>query len=326
MPIQGTIFSITDFEGFINSYFSNPLSPDEATFTPISNARAVLAANIPSSSFTPVLSVNTTTDSDGSFILDEKMLPDAGTSELYIIFLREVQTFRDPAGIEIPIFEPFYRSVPFRKEQINRSAEIKIYTRFEQMPNVFGITQGQIDKQTSCIADNDQRINSLTARISDHKIRIRGKGKHQKKEIKFRGNILIRPSTTPDLNSFINPKIRDFEVELNGERYPVLIEKFFTMCIEKEEMKNMVKNNIEDLASKMYSRFKEKLIKHLAERTNIKETKIRNIIQTQTSTTFDKFRFPVIGIISVAHPFPHLIEERIIVGDCWFGFPKNIYQ
>jgi hypothetical protein len=325
MSVHGTVYTITDFEKFIVSYYSNHLSPDEDTFSPLSNVRAVLAANLPSSSFTPLMAINTTTGSDGNFVLDEKTLPDAGISELYLIFLREVQTFRDSTGIEIPIFKPLYRSAPFHKKYTNISKEIKIYTRFEQMTNVYGITQDQINKQASFVVKNDERIDSLTARVSDQKIKIRGKGKQQKREMKFRGNILLRPSTTSDLNNFINPKIRDFEIEINGERYPVLIEKYFTMCIEKEEMKNIVKSNIENMVIRMTSKFNEKLINHLAERTNIHKRKIKDIFQNQVSITFEKFRFPVVGIISVSHPFPHLIEERIIVGDCWFGFPKNLY-
>ncbi len=213
MAITGTVNRVTNQQAFLLSVVVpadptalNLAAANPASFTPSNNRRVTLRAEIPGVAQIPTLV--DTTDAAGRFSFNSNTME--SLPSLSILAERVAATV-SVGGVQVPVFEPIFRSAPFNPTNLN--GPIAIFVLPQPNPAPPPITQASV---VAAIAGAPAiaGVTSLGGRISSsNRIHVVARGTAGPIPVRVSFDVHLKPVTSSNLARLVRGPIEDFTVD-----------------------------------------------------------------------------------------------------------------
>lgn len=301
MIIKGRLHRVTNRDQFITSYSSTGGEPTTG-FKNWGRARLHLATDIPSGKFPedggfiPTVSLKANADANGafSFEVDNKL----GDFRAYIIAYEQVTTTSPLPNLPpVPILRPFYRSETFRLNEITNELH-KIYVFQERLDE--GFSQSRLDQETAKVRVN-RGFDVVRATIKELNVAAR----IEERNAVATFNVNPRPSTSHDLNKFVEFKVKELDIDLPGPDFIV------GLCVDEDQLERQLRKEVSNLADVLNSTIM---------------SAIPAALRPIASVTVHQVRLPVTGHrkIKVSAKTEVEVPTRSLIPDISVGVPRRL--
>jgi len=249
MIIQGKLHRITDIVAFLTSWLQTNGHPT-AGHVAWPKARITLATDFPSGQFAPGLipnmSMDTDTDSQGFFKFSAKELgatPFRGRLIAYNMSSKVLPPVGGVALPPIPVFEPLYRSLPFKFADVSAAEQAQvrdIYAMEMQTPDDQGLTQAKLNERLDALRKS-LKLDKLSASILPTRISVTASKSGA--DVKF--DAFVVGSTGADLTRTIEAQVGEIDIDLPGPDFIV------GLCVSKDDIKAAIRTGMADTAVEM---------------------------------------------------------------------------
>ena len=308
MRVRGNLHEITNVAKFVTSYQANPASPDPTTFKAMAGVQVHLVSDFPLGFNNPLAKSvvrKAKTTKTGAFTISIPAgLPQ--TARAYLLVYRTVGTV-----MGVPVPGPVYRSETFKLSEVKEAVQ-KIYVAISQAPNSAGITQAELAEPLKK-ARNQLKLKSLTAFIGDGSVHVVAK----KSGATAKFDIVLRPSTTHNLESLISHRVTNMDVDLPGPDW------LTGLCVSEEQIEREIKSGVSGMLSGFNATIKNEVIAEISRQTGIAEVLVRAVFDQEVSLTFEKIRYPVVAEKKIGWM---TVKMRAIVPDPCFGLPRKLFK
>ncbi len=312
MNIQGKLHRITNVPAFIASWAATNGKP-VAGFSPWVKARIHLGTDFPTGQFvgqiTPSMSIETDTDSNGFFKFSAPEL--SATNFRGQIVAYNLTTMAAPnIGVPIPpipVFEPIYRSAPFKFMEVSPAEQAQVQDIFvfkDQTPDKFGLTQAQVNDQLATLRQT-LKLDTLKASILSNRISV--SAQKSGGDVKF--DAFVVGSISADLKQVIEVRVGEIDIDLPGPDFIV------GLCVSKSDIEAQIRNG---MASSTALLNKPLL--------DAKDAAF-GAMSSQVSMSVWRTRHPQTGTTTIKVPgVPDIhIPTLSVVPDPAYGIPRRLY-
>jgi hypothetical protein len=241
----------------------------------------LLPGQHPSGSFFPLLSVKTSTNAAGAYTLN---ISDEHPAQLPA--LRAFLLVYQPSGSvsaggqTVQLFSLLYRSTSFDLQPGDQVAA-PIFVRREAGRADQAITQAEITRQVSAI-QNKQKFDDMNAQIGDRKVAVRVADRGAK--VTF--DIELRGSSSPNLNEFIDFKIRNFAIDLPGPDF------ITTLCANEKEIERTVRSEVLSLERSANKEILTRIVKSVSQATLLPATVVEDFFRDNATVSIPAINTP----------------------------------
>jgi len=318
MNIQGKLHRITDIAAFLASWLQTDGHPTTG-FVAWPKARINLATDFPSGQFTggfiPSMSMDTDTDSQGFFKFSAPDLA-ATTFRGRLVAYNVSSMVMPPVGgvalPPIPVFEPLYRSQPFKFADISAAEQLQvqdIYAMKATTPDNQGLTQSMLNERLGVLRAA-LKLDKLSASILSNRVSVTASKSGG--DVKF--DAFVVGSTGDDLTHVIEAQVGEIDIDLPGPDFIV------GLCISKSDIKTAIRTGMADTAMQLSQ------VMINAKDTLLKQAGAASLIPKVGLTSW-RTRHPPTGTTIVKLPgVPDLhLPTLSVVPDPAFGLPVKLY-
>ena len=249
MNIQGKLHRITSITAFLASWLKTNGHPTTG-FVAWPKARIDLATDFPSGQFTggfiPNMSMSTKTDSNGFFQFSTLALTTTTFRGRLVAFNVSSMVIPPIAGIAlppIPVFEPIYRSQPFKFADVSAAEQAQvqhIYAMEVDTPNEQGLTQTMLNQRLELLRTS-LKLDKLSASILPNRISVTASKSGG--DVNF--DAFVVGSTSEDLTRVIEAGVGEIDIDLPGPDFIV------GLCISKSDIKAAIRSGMADTAKQL---------------------------------------------------------------------------
>jgi len=319
MIIQGKLHRITNVVAFLTSWLQTNGQPTTG-FVAWPKARVTLGTDFASGQFTggfiPNMSIDTDTDSQGFFKFSAPELaatPFRGRLVAYNVSSKVLPPVAGVALPPIPVFEPLYRSLPFKFADVSAAEQAQvqhIYAMQATTPDNQGLTQTMLNERLATLRTS-LKLDKLSATILSNRIGVTASKSGA--DVKF--DAFVVGATGADLTHVIEAQVGEIDIDLPGPDFIV------GLCVNKDDIKAAIRTGMADTAKQMSQLMidaKDALLKangagSLTSKVGVTSWRTRH---PQTGTTIVKMPAGV--------PDIHL-PTLSVVPDPAFGMPVKLY-
>jgi len=320
MIIQGKFHRITNAAAFLESWLQTNGHPTVG-FVAWPKARIHLGTDFPSGKFTggftPSMSMETDTDSQGFFkfsALELAATPFRGRLVAYNVSSKVMPPIGGVALPPIPVFEPVYRSQPFKFADVSAAEQAQlqhIYAMQTTTPDNQGLTQTQLNDQLGPLRTL-LKLDKLSASILSNRISVTASKSGG--DLKF--DAFLVGSTGDDLTQVVEAQVGEIDIDLPGPDFIV------GLCISKSDIKAAIHKDLPNTLKQV----NQMMI--TAKDTLLKQAGAGSLIPKVGLTSW-RTRHPQTGTIIVklpgGAPDVHL-PALSVVPDPAIGIPVKLYD
>lgn len=318
MNIQGKLHRITDIAAFLASWLQTNGHPTTG-FVAWPKARINLGTDFPSGQFTggfiPGMSMDTDTDSQGFFKFsapDLAATPFRGRLVAYNVSSMVMPPIGGIALPPIPVFEPVYRSQPFKFADVSAAEQVQvqnIYAMEATTPDNQGLTQTMLNERLGALRIA-LKLDKLSASILSNRISVTASKSGA--DVKF--DAFVVGATGDDLTHVIEAQVGEIDIDLPGPDFIV------GLCISKSDIKAAIRTGMADTAKQLSQ------VMINAKDALLKQAGAASLIPTVGLTSW-RTRHPQTGTTVVKLPgLPDLhLPTLSVVPDPAFGLPVKLY-
>lgn len=318
MNIQGKLHRITNIVSFLSSWLQTNGHPTTG-FVGWPKARIALATDFPSAQFSggfiPNMSMETDTDSQGFFKFAAPELAATtfrGRLVAYNVSSMAVPPIGGVALPPIPVFEPIYRSQPFKFADVSAAEQAQvqnIYAMQATTPDSEGLTQAMLNERLAGLRTS-LKLDKLSASILSNRISVTASKSGG--DVKF--NAFVVGSTAADLTQVIEAQVGEIDIDLPGPDFIV------GLCISKDDIKSAIRKGMADTAkqlSQVMITAKDNLLKQAG----------AGSLSSNVGLTSWRTRHPQTGTTVIKLPgIPDIhVPTMSVVPDAAFGLPVKLY-
>lgn len=325
---KGQAFEIVDIAKFL----TNPSNPDTKSRKPMTDGFAEVTLQLQPglSLFVTPPHFNAVLDRQGNF---DVAVPDHTTPEGPLVKSATLTVFRHEGDLTVfghttPVMRTVYRSAAFALSKINSSGH-KISVFSTKLPDSSGITQDNVNKELTeaqpklieaIQATGQFHFESLSAFINNSGVgvllQLRGPSFLSSDQWKMKCELSLTVTDSSDLNTFVDAKIDDFQIDRPG------LTGLSGICKSDEDAKReLVQPAVDNLMVKLNAEIKRALLDAIAQEFGQPEKLVETIFDSQATLTFERLRFPVVHTIGSGRL---AIKIRNIVPSPCIGFPRNV--
>jgi hypothetical protein len=312
MNVQGKLHRITNVPVFVASWAATNGKPT-AGFVPWVKARIHLGTDFPTGQFVgqviPSMSLETDTDSQGFFKFSA---PELSTTKFRgQIVAYNTSTMAAPnIGIPlppIPVFEPIYRSQPFKFAEVSPAEQAQVQNIFvtkTETPNELGLTQTQVNAQLATLRQT-LKLDSLKASILSSRISV--SAQKSGGDVKF--DAFVVGSIGADLANVIEVRVGEIDIDLPGPDFIV------GLCVSKSDIEAQIRKGMASATAQMNKPLLDA------------KDKTFGPMSPQVTMSVWRTRHPQTGSTTIKLPgVPDMhIPTLSVVPDAAYGVPVKLY-
>jgi hypothetical protein len=295
VTLQGTLYEITNFASFVQSYVTESRRPDPDSVRPMQNGRITLCLSKEIGSGSP-LPLQCRTDDTGRFELDLSQAPDA-------------PVFVVAAGSEELRENYWYRSESVRPALLAQHREI--YVARAAIPDESGFSQtdleGLLEEMKKQVAD----LERITGRITGDGIALSGSGKGATASL----TVLLEPDRSDDFATLMRHALTNFRLDLPGPAW------LTGLLISKDAVEESIRAGVQTLATKINERLRLRALEAFTNQLAGADTTLATRLAGAATLTLERLRYP-----SVAHQGEASGVHRAITGDVCLGFSQTLQR
>ena len=253
-------------------------------------------------------------DHNGNFVVEVPKLPP--TAQGFLNAAHLIDSPQIPGAPKLPPLPSIiYRSAPFKLTAANEHP-LRIFVAHHPLTKEQGISQDDVNKETSNRKGDLSQLQTLTAFITDTRVHVVATALNNNLTMTFDLNVL--PETGPNLDDFIDHQLENFDVDWPG---PDFIAK---MCVSEDDFHDRVDKSVGSLLDNFNPRIKDEIVKAIATATGQDPKIVGALFDEQVSMTFESIKQPVIRTVDVGFQ-NRKINIRALVPDPWFGTPRKLF-
>jgi hypothetical protein len=324
---KGQAFEIVDIAKFL----INPSNPDAKSRKPITDGSAEVTIQLqPGLPFLTPPHFDASLDGEGNF---DVAVPDHTVPEGPLVKSATLTVSRHEGnftvlGRKFPLIRTVYRSAAFELSKIDSSGH-KVSVFFPKLPDSSGIKQDDVNNELTQAqpkliqaiqATGHFQFESLSAFINDGYVHVfmqlRGPSFLSSDQWKMKCDLSLTATDSSDLNTFVDAKIDDFQIDRPG------LTGLSGMCKSDDDVKReFLQPAVDNLMVKLNAEIKTALLDAIAQKIGKPEKVVEAIFNSQATLTFERLRFPVVNTIGSGM---FAIKFRNIVPSPCIGFPRNL--
>lgn len=329
MPIlKGLIHELTplpgvtpeeNLGGLFQGAFINDFS--QVNFVPLAEAKVFFGLHLGglSAGFFPSLSQQTESRADGKFEIDiPSFLANVEQAQGFLVAYKQVERVRLPNRLPIRILAPVYRSEPFLLSAVDEQVRIQLLAAPLKTADTQGVRAGTINSQiadvlASLAEENEdlEHIEAITASLAANGLRF---AVEAALETKGTFELQLSPNTgasAPVLDSdfLLRAKIANIQVEKGNFAG--------RLCRTRAKLEEGIAGQARGF-TKAFSAAAIAQVKATMQAQGPEGTLGALLLDPCFSLTASAVRFPLVD-----RPGPALGQERVMVLDISFGYPRN---
>ncbi len=292
MILHGTLYEITNFVSFVQTYVLKSRRPHPDSVRPIKNGWIRLCRGKGSDAGSPLPSP-VRTDDTGRFELDMSQVSNA-------------PVFVVAGGSEKLRESCWYRSACVQPVALDQHAQ-EIYVARAVISDESGFSQadlaGLLEQTKKQVAD----LERISGTITPDGIALTCIGKGGKAS----GRLVLTPDQSGDLKTILNHSVEDFHLELPGPSWLV------GLLVSKDAIEKSIRAGLRDLALEIDERLRLCAMELFMEQTQTTNPALETKLAGTATLTMERLRYPVVACQHSAS------GDRAIAGDVCLGFPQN---
>ena len=296
MTLHGTLYEVTDFASFVQSYVMESRRPDPDSVRPIKDGRITLYRGKGTSSVTR-LPLACRTDDTGRFELDLSQAHDAP------VFLVAV-------GSEERWENYWYRSACVRLATLDQHAR-EIYVARATIPDESGFSQADLavvlEEMKKQVAD----LERITGRVTGDGIALSGSGKGATASL----TILLEPDRSDDFATLMRHALTNFRLDLPGPAW------LTGLLVSKDAVEESIRAGVQTLADHINERLRLSAIEAFTNQVADADRALAARLAATATLTLERLRYPVVAQHDGARS-----GHRAITGDVCLGFSQTLQR
>ena len=293
MTLHGSLYEITNFASFVQTYVMDSHRPDPDSVRPLKNGWIRLCRGEGTNSGSP-LPPPCRTDGNGRFELDMSQVPD-------------MPVFVVAAGSEKLRENYWYRSACSRPGAFDQHAQ-EIYLARAALPDESGFSQADLAVVLEEIKTQVPDLERITGRITGDGIALSGSGKGATASF----TILLEQDRSGDLAALMRHALKNFRLDLPGPAWLV------GLLVSRTAVEESIRAYARSLAAQINERLRISAIETFTNQVADAETTLANRLAGKATLTLERFRYPIVAGQGGAGG-----GDRVITGDVCLGFSQT---
>jgi hypothetical protein len=294
VTLHGTLYEVTDFASFVQTYVMDSRRPHPDSVRPIKDGRITICRADGTSSGSP-LSLCCRTDDTGRFELDLSQALDA-------------PVFVVASGSDELRENYWYRSESVLPAALDHHAR-EIYVARATIPDESGFSQtdlaGALEQTKKQVSD----LERLTGRITGDGIALSGNGKGATASL----TILLEPDRSGDLATLMRHSLTNFRLDLPGPAWLV------GLLVSRTAIEESIRAGVRSLAGQINERLRISAIEAFTDQVADADNTLADKLAGTATLTLDRLRYQV-----VASPSGASGGDRAIASDVCLGFLRTL--
>ena len=296
MTMRGTLYEITNFASFVQTYVMESRQPHPDSVRPINNGWVRLCRG-DGADTEPPLAPPCRTDDIGRFALDLSQVPDA-------------PVFMVAGGSEKFQENYWYRSARLRPVALDQHAQ-EIYVARATIPDESGFSQADLAGLLEQTKNHASDLERITGTITPDGITLNCAGKGGRAS----GRLMLNPEQSGDLKTILRHSVEDFRLELPGPSWLV------GLLVSRDAIETSIRNGLRDLAREIGSHLRLRALGLFTDQVQSTDPAFGVRLASTGTLTLVRLRYPVVARQSGATG-----GHRAIAGDVCLGFPQTLQQ
>ena len=296
MTMRGTLYEITNFASFVQTYVMESSRPHPDSVRPVSNGWIGLYRDGEAHSGSQ-LPLHCRTDDTGHFELDLSQVPDA-------------PVFLVAGGSEKFQENYWYRSSHFRPVALDQHAQ-EIYLARAMIPDESGFSQADLAGLLEQTRNHAPDLERITGTITPDGITLQCAGKGGRAS----GRLMLNPEQSGDLKTILRHSVEDFRLELPGPSWLV------GLLVSRDAIETSIRNGLRDLAREIDAHLRLRALRLFTDQLQSIDPEFGARLASTGTLTLVCLRYPVVARQSGASG-----GHRAITGDVCLGFPQTLQQ
>jgi hypothetical protein len=296
MTLHGSLYEITNFASFVQTYVMDSRRPDPDSVRPLKNGWIRLCRGEGTNPGSP-LPPSCRTDDNGRFELDLSEVPD-------------VPVFVVAASSEKLCENYWYRSACVRPVAFDQHAQ-EIYLARAAIPDESWFSQadltGLLEQKKKLVADIERIIGTITP--GGVVLNCGGKGGRAS------GRLVLNPDPSGDLKSILRHSVEDLRLELPGPSWLV------GLLVSRNAIETSIRTGLRDLAHEINARLRLRAIGFFTDQAQTTDPELGARLAATATLTLERLRYPVVARQSGGSG-----GDRAITGDVCLGFSQTLQR
>ena len=293
MTLHGTLYEVTNFESFVQSYVIESRRPHPDSIRPLKDGWVRLCPGEGTrSGFS--LPPPCRTDDTGHLKLDLSEVSDA---PVFVVV----------SASEKPHENCWYRSACVRPGALGQHA-LEIYLARAAISDESGFSQADLAGLLEQTKKQVPDLERISGTITQDGIALTCVGKGGKAS----GRLLLSPNQSSDLKTILHHSVEDFRLELPGPSWLV------GLLVSRNAIETSIQNGLRNLALEIDERLRLRAIELFTNQVQTTETALHALLADRATLTLARLRYPVLA----GHRGSNS-GDRAIAGDVCLGFPQT---
>ena len=296
MTLHGTLYEVTNFASFVQSYVMDLRRPDPDSVRPIKDGRITVCREKGTGSES-MLPLQCRTDDSGRFELDLSEAPDA-------------PVFVVAAGSEEHRDNYWYRSAGVRSATLDKHAQ-EIYVARATIPDESGFSQAELAGLLEEIKKQVADLERITGLVTGNGIALSGSGKGATASL----TILLEPDRSDDFATLMRHTLMNFRLDLPGPAW------LTGLLVSKGAVEESIRAGVQTLADQINERLRLSAMEAFTNQVADADRPMVARLAGTATLTLERLRYPLVadqGGASSGH--------RTIVGDVCLGFSQTLQR
>jgi hypothetical protein len=296
VTLHGTLFEVTDFASFVQTYVMDSRRPDPDSLRPIKYGWIILCQGKGTGSVSP-LSLSCRTDDTGRFELDLSQAPDA-------------PMFLVAAGSEDWRENYWYRSACVRPALLSQHPR-EIYVARVTIPDESGFAQADLAVVLEEMKKQFADLERITGLVTGDGITLSGSGKGATASL----TILLEPDRSDDFATLMRYVLTNFRLDLPGPAW------LTGLLVSKDAVEESIRAGVRTLSDQINERLRLSAIEAFTNQVADADRTLAARLAATATLTLECLRYPV-----VAHHGGASSGHRAITGDVCLGFSQTLQR
>ena len=291
MTLHGTLYEVTNFASFVETYVMEAHRPHPDSVRPLKNGWIKLCPGDGTHAGSP-LPPPARTDDTGHFEFDMSQTPNA---PVFLVACASEQFHENY----------WYRSARVQPVALDQHAQ-EIYVARAAIPDESGFSQadlaGLLEQTKKQVSDLEQ----ITGRITPGGIVLSCSGKGGRASAR----LVLNPDQSGDVKTILHHSVEDFHLELPGPSWLV------GLLVSRDEIETSIRTGLRDLAREINARLRLRAIRLFTDQVQTTAPALGAMLAGTATLTLERLRYPVVAGQGGASG-----SDRAIAGDVCLGFP-----
>jgi hypothetical protein len=293
VTLHGTLYEVTNFESFVQSYVIESRRPHPDSIRPLKDGWVRLCRGDGTHPGSP-LPPPCRTDDTGHLKLDLSEVSDA-------------PVFVVAGGSEKLRENCWYRSACLRPVALNQHAQ-EIYVARAVIADESGFSQADLANLLEQTKNNVADLERIHGTITPNGIALTCVGKGGKASCR----LLLNPDQSGNLKTILHHSVEDFRLELPGPSWLV------GLLVSRDAIETSIRTGLRDLAREIDERLRRHAIALFTNQIQTTETALHALLADRATLTLARLRYPVLAGHGGSNS-----GDRAIAGDVCLGFPQT---